>query len=313
MSALQAAAQTHPGRVRLHNEDNYVCLPERGLFAVIDGMGGEAAGEVAAALAREAVINGVNLADSLLRANETILDHADANPRSRGMGCVLTAAEVLPQAVRLAHVGDTRAYLVSRAGCEQLTPDHTRVAEHQEDLGLTEAAARTLPRQHAVTRDLGGRRRVGTAWIERLEAEFTAGDILLLCSDGLHDLVSQAEIFAALAQARRGQEAPKALVARLVALALERGGRDNVTVLAICRAEEHTPGWSIASIRPGLMVVVASLLAATLGFSAGRMSAAAGDVGEAREPHQPVLEDVVVEELLDTGLDFNLDAAAEEL
>ncbi|MBX2796207.1 MAG: serine/threonine-protein phosphatase [Myxococcales bacterium] len=229
------AARTHPGRVRATNEDSFMVDPKRGRFAVIDGMGGKAAGVVAANLTREALRDGDALPEAILQANHAVRANAEAFPERRGMGCVVTAVKIEGDTLHLAHVGDTRAYLASNAGTEQLTRDHTAKAQSQEAFGLSDAQAMDLPHQHAVTNDVGRTDHDGTDWIEIVEAPFARGDLLLLCSDGLHDMVPSSELFGLLTKARADGVASEALADRLLAMALERGGVDNITIVAVRR------------------------------------------------------------------------------
>ncbi len=230
------AARTHPGRVRAHNEDTFVCDPDRGRFAVIDGMGGRAAGAVAANLTRKVLLDGDgDLRRSIFEANQVVRADAQANPEREGMGCVVTAAVIEGDTILLAHVGDTRAYLASATGTEQLTRDHTATAASQEAYGLSDAQARALPHQHAVTNDVGRVDREGFDWIETHAVPFARGDLLLLCSDGLHDLVPSSELFGLLTRARAEKVPATHLADQLLALALERGGRDNITLVAVRR------------------------------------------------------------------------------
>ena len=233
---LNAAARTHTGRVRRINEDTFVCDVERGLFAVIDGMGGANAGEVAAELTRETLIAGSgDLPTLFFNANQTVYERAARRPEERGMGCVATAARVDGTDLRLAHVGDTRALLANSTGCEQLTRDHTVVADIQEERGYTRAQAEEISGKNQVTRDIGGRRYDDTSWIDSIRTPFEVDDLLLLCSDGLSDLVGDGELFSLLSRARRDGRSMKSLVNTLIELALERGAHDNVTVVAVHR------------------------------------------------------------------------------
>ncbi len=236
---MTAAARTHAGKTRSTNQDTFVCAPEKGVFAVIDGMGGAQAGEVAADLTRRAVLEDADREDDLRlplsRANETIYRRASRNPGEQGMGCVATVARADGPDLTLAHVGDTRAFLASAAGCEQLTRDHTLVADIQEQQGLTETAAARMPGQHQVTRDIGGRPHEDLSWIDTAKTSFEADDLLLLCTDGLSDLVRDRELFQLLGRARRERQEVADLVNRLIELALERGARDNVTVAVVRR------------------------------------------------------------------------------
>lgn len=235
-----AAARTHTGLRRSINQDTFICDPEQGLLAVIDGMGGPAAGEVAAAMTRDALLLSDDIRAALVQANGAIRRRALENPAEDGMGCVATAVRLRPGEIALAHVGDTRAYLASRAGCEQLTRDHTVVAEQRERLGMTAEQARRLPNQHQVTRDVGGQPLDVDTWVDTGAAAVSPGDVLLLCSDGLHDLVRDGELSRMLGEARKPGASMAALAERLVALALERGGHDNVTVV-VARRERSKP------------------------------------------------------------------------
>ncbi len=230
---LHASVLTHQGRVRSHNEDAWVCDPRRGVFAVIDGMGGEQAGEVAAAIVRDAFTGHTDPREAIQVANAAVIEHGLHDPDVAGMGAVVTAVRVEGDLLDVAHVGDSRAYLVSAAGCEQLTRDHTAIAQAQETFGMTEREAQTVAGKHQVTRDVGRELHPDLTWIDHSVVAFADGDLLVLCTDGLHDLVNGTELAQILTRARREGEAPETLVTHLVALALERGGLDNVTVVAV--------------------------------------------------------------------------------
>jgi serine/threonine protein phosphatase PrpC len=143
--ALCAAARTHRGTVRPENEDAFLCRPDLGLFAVIDGMGGQKAGRQAAALARQALLDAGDPARGLIAANQRIVRVAKSRRDLQGMGCVASALRIEDGVGRIAHVGDTRVYLAVAAGCEQLTRDHTVAASEQERLGLSQGHAGRLP------------------------------------------------------------------------------------------------------------------------------------------------------------------------
>ncbi len=237
---VEAAVRSHTGLVRDHNEDTFVCLPRKGLFAVIDGMGGENAGEVASSMAArrlEAIEEHEALAQAIHEANTSIVRRSQSRPAEKGMGCVMTAIRLRGGDVELAHVGDTRAYLVSDAGAEQLTRDHTAIAEAQAALGLSEAEASRMPNRHQVTRDVGRELHADMSWIDQSTASVMPGDLMMLCSDGLHDMVPHQELVRILSTARRNGMAVDAMVQHLIDLALERGGHDNVTVLVLRRTE----------------------------------------------------------------------------
>jgi protein phosphatase len=269
---LVSAARTHRGTVREHNEDAFVCRPDLGLFAVIDGMGGENAGEKAAALARQAVLDESDPVRALRTANDRIHGMAQADSGLKGMGCVASALRVDGGAATIGHVGDTRVYLTSKAGCEQLTRDHTIAAHRQEEEGIDERRARDIGGRNQVTRDIGGQPRPGDEWIDRIRVDLEEEDLLLLCSDGLHGVMRNGELFARLREARRDKTAPEALVDSLIDLALERGTRDNVTVVAVRRlAGEKPPETAATEARRGgsnLLAFVLFLLGLVLGYLA---------------------------------------------
>jgi protein phosphatase len=219
--------------VRADNQDAFLCAVDAGLFAVIDGMGGQNGGQRAAALTRDALLKAQEPVKGLLLANERIYEAARADPELQGMGCVASAVLVKSGVARIAHVGDTRVYLAGSAGCEQLTTDHTLAAKVQERLGLSHSGARTLGGRNQITRDIGGKPREDMRWIDRMEVPLEQGALLLLCSDGLYQTIGADELFARLRQAQREQVAADRLVDELVELALERGARDNVTALVV--------------------------------------------------------------------------------
>jgi serine/threonine protein phosphatase PrpC len=239
--ALRAAARTHRGTVRPDNQDAFLCRPDLGLFAVIDGMGGQQAGRHAAELARAALLEAREPALGLAAANERIRTEAAARAELSGMGCVASVLHIAEGVAHIAHVGDTRVYMAGAAGCEQLTRDHTVAASEQERLGLSHKRAGDLPGRNQVTRDLGGHRREGDAWIDRLEVTLERGALLLLCSDGLPTAVGADELFERLRQSRRDGSPPEELADALIARALERGARDNVTAVVVRQEGEVPP------------------------------------------------------------------------
>ena len=237
---LRAAARTHRGTVRPDNQDAFLCRPDLGLFAVIDGMGGQLGGRHAAELARAALLEAGEPARGLAAANALIREQAETSVEFFGMGCVASAVRIADGVARIAHVGDTRVYMAGDAGCEQLTRDHTVAASEQERLGLSHMRAGDLPGRNQVTRDLGGRHREGEAWIDRLEVTLEQDALLLLCSDGLPTAVGADELIQRLRASRRDGSAPVELADALIARALERGARDNVTAVVV-RHEGDVP------------------------------------------------------------------------
>jgi PPM family protein phosphatase len=230
-AGVVAAARSDRGP-RERNEDTFVCRPDLGLFAVIDGMGGQKAGERAAGLAREALLDERDLLRAFLNANERIHKASRKDAKVKGMGCVASAARVGGEKALVAHVGDTRVYLAGEAGCEQLTCDHTVAARAQEEFGISAKGARDIGGHNQVTRDLGGQPRNGEAWIDSFEVKLQAGDLLVLCSDGVHGPL-QGELFNRIREARKLTTPPEQLADDLVEMALAAGGGDNTTAVVV--------------------------------------------------------------------------------
>ena len=243
------AARTDKGRVRPTNEDSYHISPEESLFVLSDGMGGAAKGEVASAMAVESVMASLRenaaaespeesaanrgFADetnSLVRAiklaNRKIHEQGMRDPACRGMGATIVAARITGSRLSLVHVGDSRAYLLRSDRLEQLTADHSLVAEQvrQGIINREQAAASEL--QSVLTRALGTEESVE---VDADEIELFPRDSLLLCSDGLTRMVPEGEIAGILAQT----PAVRIAAERLVNRANEYGGHDNVTVVVI--------------------------------------------------------------------------------
>jgi len=231
--ALCAAARTHRGTVREENEDAFLCRPDLGLFAVIDGMGGESAGRTAAELARQALLDAGEPARGLLAAHDRIVRTSKSRHDLQGMGCVASAMLIRDGVATIAHVGDTRIYLVGSAGCEQLTRDHTVAASEQERLGLSHGLAGELGGRNQVTRDLGGEQKQGADWFDRLEVPLEKDALIFMCSDGILGALGNEALFDQLREARRSGLAPEDLADGLIELALERGARDNITTLVV--------------------------------------------------------------------------------
>lgn len=244
--AIEVGAQTHVGLVRAENQDHLGHFagpgegppegpgPER-LFVVADGMGGHEDGERASRSAVE-VVREAYFADpsrppeerlrrALEAANARVFEQAQGLGEGQTMGTTCTALALVGAEAFLAHVGDSRAYRVGRAGIRQLTRDHTLVEVLQREGVLSEAEAAAHPRRHALVRAIGIRPEVEVD-TGRLEPP-RPGEAFVLCSDGLAG-VSEDEL-GALVRERPAQEAADALVA----LANERGGLDNVTVLVV--------------------------------------------------------------------------------
>jgi serine/threonine protein phosphatase PrpC len=228
----RAAWRTDTGRRRMRNEDAYVFEPP--LFAIADGMGGARAGEVAAGIAaaalregRRGAVDEASLEASIAEANRRVWERSLADPATAGMGTTVTVALVDAPAgeIVFGHVGDSRAYRLRGGELEQITTDHSMVAELVESGVLTPEEAERHPQRSAITRAVGTESAIEVD-VFRVPAEL--GDLVLLCSDGLTDMLSEEEIAAVLVEAEGD---PDAAADKLVAAANARGGEDNITVV----------------------------------------------------------------------------------
>jgi protein phosphatase len=254
------------GRVRSNNEDCYRMVEPLHLFVVSDGMGGEAHGEVASALAVETIVQhckesesdpatslygspqpGLSdrtrrLASAVHLANRKIFQAAEEHSEQHGMGATLTAAWIDDGRLSVAHVGDSRAYLLRSGALQQLTNDHSLVAEQVRRGILTAAEADQSEMQSVLLRALGTHAEVD---VDADEHPLFPGDILLLCSDGLTRMLTEPEIAGTLQVETNPQKAAD----KLIELANDNGGADNVTVLVV-RLEKDSRGW-LSWLRPG--------------------------------------------------------------
>ena len=239
--AVDGAGASHPGRVRARNEDRFHVDVTRGVFIVVDGVGGHPGGERAAEIAIDAVRRRLErntgsiverLREAVTGANEAIHEEAGVRPDLSGMACVLTAAVVSGGRVYAGHVGDTRLYKLRGGTMVKLTHDHSPVGALEDDGRLDEREAMAHPRRHEVWRDVGtaSRRPADPGFIEVVDEVFEPDAALLLCSDGLTDRVSSGDV-AAIIQARAGS--PAVAVQDLIWAANEAGGRDNVTAVVV--------------------------------------------------------------------------------
>jgi PPM family protein phosphatase len=247
---IEIGARTDVGRTRRNNEDCYQVEPALNLYVLSDGMGGEAHGEVASALAVQTVVTHCQqaensratpifgeprsdvcertnrLASAIHLANRKVFEAASANPGQRGMGATIVAAWIEGQRLSLAHVGDSRAYLLRAGSLDQLTADHSLVAEKVRVGILTPQEADSSELQSVLTRAVGTS---ATVEVDSDEQMLLVGDSLLLCSDGLTRMVTDPEIASTLLTAISAQEAAD----RLVDLANENGGADNISVIVM--------------------------------------------------------------------------------
>jgi PPM family protein phosphatase len=226
------AVASDTGRRRRRNEDNYVVAPP--LFGVADGMGGAQAGEVASQLAASALesgdpeaLEGTKRLDALIQeANRRIYDRASTDPTASGMGTTMTVALVEGMTVAIGHVGDSRAYLVRGEQMEQLTEDHSLVNELLKTGKLSEEEAHVHPQRSVITRAVGTDPDVD---VDGFTIEAEDGDVFLICSDGLSDMVDDEQILEVVHSNRDDLDNA---VKALVAAANKGGGEDNITAVA---------------------------------------------------------------------------------
>jgi len=240
---VEAVGRTDVGLRRSNNEDAFVVCPEAGLVALADGMGGAASGEVASALFVEAVRERIGagaprdeeeaeamVRDMFLSANGRIRDLAAREPRHRDMGCTGEILAFAGSGYVVGHVGDSRVYLFRGGRLRQATRDHSFVQEQVDRGLLTPEQARVHAYRHMIVRAVGLHDDLA---VDLVRGRAQAGDLFLLCSDGLTDMVEDSVIEETLA---RGGSLD-GMAERLVRLACEAGGHDNVTVV-LCRVRE---------------------------------------------------------------------------
>jgi serine/threonine protein phosphatase PrpC len=243
--AWRSAKASDAGRVRAENQDRAYADDQLGIFLVVDGLGGHAAGEKAAETAVDVVraeLAGQNgdardrIRRAITAANNRIFEEAADNETWRGMACVLTLAAISDDKVIVGHVGDSRLYLTWNGAIRKITSDHSPVGEREDAGELNEAEAMAHPRRHEVFRDVGSRLRDPDEedFIEVKEFLFKPDAAILLCSDGLSDLLTSAEI---LDVVERYNGDPAQVADELVEAANLAGGNDNITAIFVAGSE----------------------------------------------------------------------------
>jgi serine/threonine protein phosphatase PrpC len=256
---ISSGGATHVGMVRTNNEDCFRIVSPLNLFVLADGMGGEAHGEVASALAVETVVKHCiegkedpsaallgaakpgltpksrRLLSAIHLANQKVFQSAEEHPERQGMGATLTSAWIDGPQLSVGHVGDSRVYLLRTGQLQQLTSDHSLVAEQVRRGLLTATEAEQSNLQSVLLRALGTQAQVE---VDVEEVGLFPGDVLLLCSDGLTRMVTEPEIAGTL----QAEPIPQRAAEKLVQLANESGGIDNVTVIVVSFKPEPK-GW----------------------------------------------------------------------
>jgi protein phosphatase len=247
---MKAFGLSHVGRQRQHNEDSYLVESNARLFLVADGMGGHAAGEIASRIAVDSISEFIlhtkeddgtwphaydehykrstnRLVAAVRLANTRVLEAMRKDARLRGMGTTVVACLADDETMSVAHVGDSRAYLIRNGELSRITNDHSWVFEQVQAGMLTEAEAEKHPLRNVITRALGGALSVSP---DASEIEVRKGDVYLLCSDGLTGMVPEEEILRVVTQ---NSDDLEQACQKLIDTANERGGLDNITAVLV--------------------------------------------------------------------------------
>lgn len=252
------AGKTDPGKVRERNEDSIGLLPEHGLLVVADGMGGHNSGEVASGLAIDTILSFAKkmlgsdktivpeggdpklsaparqLVHFIRSANTVIFEKSRAFAKDHGMGTTVVAALTGPDSISVAHVGDSRLYLMRGGSLQRLTEDHSLVMDQVKHGLITEEQAEKSHLQNILTRALGTEEKVE---VDVQDHPVMTGDIFMLCSDGLTKMVTERE----MAEVLSSPGTPQSWTDRFIEMANAAGGVDNVTV-AIAQATQGKSG-----------------------------------------------------------------------
>lgn len=241
---MRVYGDTHTGMARKNNEDAFGVYPDLSLYIIADGLGGHAGGEVASWIAVETIKEGLlpssmsslevkeRLIQAIMTANSRIIQEAGIRHDLKGMGTTVTVLKVEGDKALIAHVGDSRAYLIRENRITQITKDHTVVEEYVRLGLLTLQEALYHPNRHMLSRALG--------ISYDTEADITdfqlyEGDTILLCTDGLSNMLSEKEILHTITELR---PFPEKITNRLITLANNYGGIDNITVITICMEQD---------------------------------------------------------------------------
>ena len=237
---ISVAGNTHTGMVRSQNEDAYGIFPDLSLYIIADGLGGHAGGEVASKMAVDIIISEIASASpatadmqsiiewAIQAANAGILLKAEKDHKLQGMGTTVVVVAIRTDKAIVAHVGDSRAYLIRDNIITQITRDHTVVEEYVRIGLLTDKDAMYHPSRHMLARAVGTE---GVAVADIESVSLQTGDTLLLCTDGLTNMLPDKEILQTVCELRPDAEN---ITGRLIELANNNGGIDNITVITAC-------------------------------------------------------------------------------
>lgn len=261
MKTIDLAPGTDTGRQRQDNQDRFIAkklwTDSQALLAVIDGVGGYEGGDVAATIAQESLEYYMSspkgdvlsmLKEAVILANNQVIEKKESDPKMAQMCCVLTAvvADAKKQVLQYVHVGDTRLYRFRNGILEKITNDHSLVGVREDAGELSEAEAMRHPRRNVILRQVGTEvhRIDDPDFLEFGEIEFLSGDILLLCSDGLSDLVTKDQITSLLNK----RQPLTSTVTELIGSANKAGGTDNVTVVLVKNTSKAKPAQQIETV-----------------------------------------------------------------
>jgi serine/threonine protein phosphatase PrpC len=274
---LAAYAGSHPGLHRDNNEDRCHADADRGIFFVVDGVGGQAAGDKAAEIAqellrarleRETGTVAERIREAITLANNEIHRASRIDPRWNGMACVLTVAVVRDGRATIGHVGDTRLYKLRAGTMRKLTRDHSPVGDREDRGELSELEAMRHPRRNEIFRDVGSEPHTpeDDDFIDLLEVPFEADSALLLCTDGLTDMVTSQQIAAIVTECAGD---PAHVVDRLLKAANAAGGKDNVSAVFVEGDQFATSAQGTGRVRSIVGPLRAALASRWLALAAG--------------------------------------------
>ncbi|MGI8784792.1 MAG: protein phosphatase 2C domain-containing protein [Acidobacteriota bacterium] len=298
----KSAADSHSGKQRQNNEDRVYRDDDRGIFVVIDGVGGAAAGEEAADIALSRLRTRLErktgsvrdrIREAITSANNEIYRISNSEPQCDGMACVLTVAVVENGQLCVGHVGDTRLYEIRRGEIHKITHDHSPVGEREDAGELNELDAMHHPQRNEVYRAVGSELQApdNQFFIEMIERPLQPDSALLLCTDGLTDLVPAGKILQTVTQ-HAGQA--ERSVAQLIEEANRAGGKDNISIIVVegpefpprsRRSNPQNKGFLSGLVSRRAMFLYGLLLGAALLAATG-----VGDLGRSNAPHAQVPE-----------------------
>lgn len=235
---IECGVQSDPGKIRTSNEDSYVANVPGAIFLVADGMGGHAAGEIASQMAAATVEEVLSAGEpgfsteqilqfAVQKANASVFETQRVKPECRGMGSTLTALIFRDKKCHIAQVGDSRAYRLREGSLNQLTEDHSLVWPLYKSAIISKEDLSRHPQKNLITRSIGTQPQVE---VDLVQDDALEGDVYLLCSDGLTDVLSDQEILTLLKEKNRN---PQELSEMLVKAANNGGGPDNITVVVV--------------------------------------------------------------------------------